>query len=270
MEETRIQYKHPLDAKWAAFFRICKWKASYFSDNPASHFIVEIPCGHSECNGSHLIKAFIGLYESQDDARKVLPDDADSWISPHPARFGNSPENTVWYMPHGSGGGEECLANWIDDPMGKWREASKMIQNDPITFPQSFQHRDDAGNLEENLGFSSEYLTIGDHRIFISVRDGFPAEYHREYARLIVKVCNNYPHSRLVNIFDDDTNGMMNGFVGTDDPEEIINLQADLDKVIEIIYQDGCHQVFVQGVEPDTRKYSSDHYNHMDWIRRKS
>ena len=45
------------------------------------------------------------------------------------AAFGANPEVTYWSMGHGSGGGDECLLNWIEPGYSRlWSEAGNVVQ----------------------------------------------------------------------------------------------------------------------------------------------
>ena len=46
------------------------------------------------------------------------------YSEPHPALFGDGPNNTYWQMAHGAGGGVETVANWIGDS-DLWERASR-------------------------------------------------------------------------------------------------------------------------------------------------
>jgi hypothetical protein len=35
------------------------------------------------------------------------------YTEPHPALFGDGPENTFWQKAHGAGGGVEAIAQWV-------------------------------------------------------------------------------------------------------------------------------------------------------------
>jgi hypothetical protein len=100
--------------RWARLFTLAGWDWKLAS-TPGFDFQVTMPCGHSECNGSH--ELLIRL--CHDQSPEMLEKDHDSsftvdemYDSPHPALFGNGPDNTHWQMAHGAGGGYARLGDW--------------------------------------------------------------------------------------------------------------------------------------------------------------
>jgi hypothetical protein len=53
------------------------------------------------------------------------------WIPPHPALFGLNPDCTSWVMPHGAGGGEFRVSEWVRDAAKLWKEAGNSVQWTP-------------------------------------------------------------------------------------------------------------------------------------------
>jgi hypothetical protein len=84
-------------------------------------------------------------------------------------------------------------------------------------------------------GFHSEWVTLGEHRIFINVRGGFPGRAEREIAALAVDVCNRLSdRARVVEVFHDDTHtDVINVYVATDNPADKTRLRAALEDVFE-------------------------------------
>lgn len=110
-----VQYRSRLEARWAVFFDLAGWKHEYEPiDLPgwSPDFRVEFPCGHSE------------FLEAEGKAIKVISADAS-------AAFGANPEVTYWSMSHGSGGGDECLMNWVPNYGQLWRKAGNVTQWKP-------------------------------------------------------------------------------------------------------------------------------------------
>ena len=46
------------------------------------------------------------------------------YSEPHPALFGDGPENTYWQMPHGAGGGVEAVAQWVPGAARIWEQTA--------------------------------------------------------------------------------------------------------------------------------------------------
>ncbi len=113
-----------LKLRWARFFTLAglQWK---LANRPGFDFIITLPCEHSECGGSHVLR--VRVCEKTCDALGRKHDelyDADQMYSvPHPALFGDGPENTYWQMGHGAGGGVECLSRWVLDADKLWERA---------------------------------------------------------------------------------------------------------------------------------------------------
>lgn len=173
-----VQYRSRLEARWAAFFDLIGWQHEYEPiDLPgwSPDFRVVFPCGHSECpshhsllvevkpffsvdqfkghpcmdypygfrNGGHFDSTDILVAEGKTDYE--IPADAS-------AAFGNNPEVTHWVISHGSGGGEDCLLNWIDDlPYSRlWSQAGNAVQWKPKQRRTKQQILDD--QVMRNLG----------------------------------------------------------------------------------------------------------------------
>jgi hypothetical protein len=146
-----VQYRSRLEARWAAFFDLIKWRHEYEPiDLPgwSPDFRVVFPCGHSECaktdgkrDGSHTllveVKPYFRLEQFKDHAScQYIGDGLGEKWSPDlccsAAQFGANPEVTWWDMSHGSGGGEECLLNWIPSGYSRlWSQAGNAVQWKP-------------------------------------------------------------------------------------------------------------------------------------------
>lgn len=138
-----LQFRTPLEARWAAFFDLAGWE---WHVNPAPvenwspDFRVTFPCGHSECSGSHtLLVAVLPLAKKEDfathpslthfygsgigDAYTGLGVSADAG-----AAFGTSPSATTWQMSHGSGGGIFDVDFWVDHADSLWAKAETLVR----------------------------------------------------------------------------------------------------------------------------------------------
>jgi hypothetical protein len=116
-----------LKLKWARFFTLAGWNWTLASQYTGFDFFVTIPCGHSECNGSHEIA--VRIYEKNHGAlvrqHKDLYDTDRIYTSPHPALFGDGPLNTYWEMAHGAGGGSENVGQWLANADKLWERAGR-------------------------------------------------------------------------------------------------------------------------------------------------
>jgi len=125
------------EKRWAWFFVLAGWQWEYF---PSDHgFLVQpafrvcIPCGHSECYGSHTLDVFLrrvakieGFGLTVLNLASLRPSADSTWDSPHPALFGMNPSVTIWQMPHGAGGGEECVPAWVPNWKAMWKAARSL------------------------------------------------------------------------------------------------------------------------------------------------
>jgi hypothetical protein len=113
-----------LNLRWARFFTLAglEWK---LANRPGFDFILTIPCSHSECSGSHILRVRVSEKTHDALARKhgELYDAGEMYTEPHPALFGDGPKNTHWQMPHGAGGGTESLDQWVRNSQELWERA---------------------------------------------------------------------------------------------------------------------------------------------------
>ena len=145
-----VLFRSRLEARWAAFFDLAGWEWEYEPidlEGWSPDFRVSFPCGHSECNGSHVllvevkpyfnIESFSGHqclrypygldYDNQEDVTENgIPADAS-------ASFGSNPFVTEWEMSHGAGGGVYAVTDWIDENKAKlfWKVAGALTQYKP-------------------------------------------------------------------------------------------------------------------------------------------
>jgi hypothetical protein len=144
-----VLFRSRLEAQWAAFFDLVGWEWEY---EPLDlirwtpDFRVTFPCGHSECNGSHVLLVEIKPYYSIDEFRghpcmdypygnaypNGLYDAAANIPADASAAFGNNPNITYWEMAHGSGGGIESINRWVDGNISElWKKAGALVQWHP-------------------------------------------------------------------------------------------------------------------------------------------
>jgi hypothetical protein len=145
-----VLFRSRLEARWAAFFDLAGWEWEYEPvdlEGWSPDFRVSFPCGHSECNGNHVllveVKPYFNLesfaghqclrypfgfdYENQNDVTENgIPADAS-------AAFGSNPFVTEWQMCHGAGGGVYTIADWIDPDKVElyWKVAGSLTQYKP-------------------------------------------------------------------------------------------------------------------------------------------
>lgn len=137
-----ILFRSRLEARYAAFFDICRWTWEYepfdlFGWSP--DFRVSFPCGHSECSGCHILMVEVKPYTSIDEfaghpsldypygksSRGQIPADAS-------ASFGYNPSISTWEMAHGCGGGVFNIEWEISDWKEKWDKAGEVTQYKPV------------------------------------------------------------------------------------------------------------------------------------------
>jgi len=134
-----VNFRSRLEARWAAFFDLVNWKWQYEPldlDGWIPDFLVEFPCSHSECYGSHKLfveikpiegnSKYLENYAKQHPMNKYF----DKWKEPNGALFGLNPDNTIWTMCHGSGGGYFEVSTFIRWDY-YWIEAGNIIQWKP-------------------------------------------------------------------------------------------------------------------------------------------
>lgn len=134
-----LEFKTSLEAQWAAFFDLAGWSwwvNPRAIENWRPDFKVTLPCGHSQCGGSHTLLVSV-LPISDVAAVKEHPclrysykvkDKDGEWIADAGAIFGNDPTATIWEMSHGSGGGVESVMNWASMVDEHWIKAKSLIK----------------------------------------------------------------------------------------------------------------------------------------------
>lgn len=133
-----VLFRSRLEARWAAFFDLAGWKWEYEPldlRNWTPDFMVTFPCRHSDCDGSHTLLVEVKPYFHLGDFKghPCLNYDygRDAWGAEIPAdasaAFGINPGVTNWVMGHGSGGGDECVENWVENAPALWVEAGNRV-----------------------------------------------------------------------------------------------------------------------------------------------
>ena len=137
-----VLFRSRLEARWAAFFDLCKWKWEYepidFADWTPDFFL-RIPCGHSECNKTHDVYVEVKPYRyvSEFNTHACLRYAGMDAAPPHAdsvALLGISPECAqIPDLSHGAGGGDFDLRFFvsIDGNCGPYHgSVSEMLWNE--------------------------------------------------------------------------------------------------------------------------------------------
>lgn len=101
-----------LKLRWARFFTLAGWNWK-LSPRPGFDFQVTFPCDHSDCDGSHTLLVRVCDKHREALGRKHEETFSNPYETPHPALFGDGPNNTYWEMVHGAGGGVESVSDWM-------------------------------------------------------------------------------------------------------------------------------------------------------------
>jgi len=123
-------------------------------------------------------------------------------------------------------------------------------------------------------GFHSEWITIKDHRIYLSCRASFPDEIMFFMAKVIVEACDNNSDNaaRVTRIdFDDKAGVYAINIASTNSHDSVI--KDRLEPVLETIFKNDENSistflVHVDIFEPGNT--NSDHYDHMEYLSIKS
>ncbi len=115
-----------LKLRWARFFTIAGWDWS-LSRNPRFDFLVKWPGVDSDDNCEHFLHVRV-CDESREELasrRAGIWDATQTYTSPHPALFGDGPENTFFSLIWGMGGGEYSLPSFGKPGMREiWERAA--------------------------------------------------------------------------------------------------------------------------------------------------
>lgn len=139
-------FKSRLEARYAAFFDLAGWAWEYeplVLNGWTPNFRVTFPCGHSECNATHILLVEVQPYFNISDfeghpgnkyhwgwdydKNVALPFDAS-------ACFGISPEVSLFMMTHGAGGGEDRITDWVQNWEALWETADSKVESAPRNF----------------------------------------------------------------------------------------------------------------------------------------
>ena len=184
-------FKSRLEARYAAFFDLAGWAWEYeplVLNGWTPNFRVTFPCGHSECNATHILLVEVQPYFNISDfeghpgnkyhwgwdydKNVALPFDAS-------ACFGISPEVSSFMMTHGAGGGEDRITDWVHNWEALWETADSQVENKPRNFAAEAA-KDLMYRKKEWRHLSSkvtrqidEYLNILRNAVHFSVPLGF-------------------------------------------------------------------------------------------------
>jgi hypothetical protein len=102
-----------LKLRWARFFTLAGWNWR-LSRNRSFDFLVEWPGVDDDDRTTHYLH--VRICEKTRDALEAKHDDLWGvhymYSNPHPALFGDGPDNTHWQMTWGSGGGSYSLGGY--------------------------------------------------------------------------------------------------------------------------------------------------------------
>lgn len=117
--------------------------------------------------------------------------------------------------------------------------------------------------------FSSQWVSIGDNRILLVSRDGFPSEIEEFIARISVEFLqhNSSGRARVTQIFYDDKACVHDISIASTLNEDK-DLEDRLTNVLHSIYNCGNYMVNIEIVPQGSE--SSDHYNHMAYLSMKT
>jgi hypothetical protein len=112
--------------------------------------------------------------------------------------------------------------------------------------------------------FNTEWLTVGRHRIYLTVRCGFPEDYHRRIATLAAEACSSYSDSaRVVELNHDDKHGCLCVDIASDDPTDA---SGELEATLSEIWLEVGHWIdWSIDIYPAGSK-NSDAYNHAWYL----
>ena len=129
-----VLFRSRLEARWAAFFDLAGWQWEYEPIDLigwSPDFLVEFPCGHSECSDSHVLLVEVKpFFELKDFDGHPCLDHAYGREIPadSSAAFGANTDTTYWEMAHGSGGGVEDVEFRVPNHKQLWKEAGEITQ----------------------------------------------------------------------------------------------------------------------------------------------
>jgi hypothetical protein len=122
---ARKAHSKRLKLRWARFFTLAglNWN---LSSTPGFDLKVTIPCRNGDCNGSHTLMVRIcrKTCEALVQEHGEFYDVDLMYNEPHPALFGDGPDNTCWQMAHGAGGGQYTVSYWVGNANELWEQAA--------------------------------------------------------------------------------------------------------------------------------------------------
>jgi hypothetical protein len=112
-----------LKLRWARFFILAGWHWT-LSTTPGFDFLVTLP----GLDDGEVHKLLVRISEKTHEAlvckHNDLFDPHFMYRNPHPALFGDGPENTHWQMTWGSGGGDYTVASRVGNARELWERAA--------------------------------------------------------------------------------------------------------------------------------------------------
>jgi hypothetical protein len=119
-----------LKLKWARFFTLVRWQWS-LSPQPGFDFKVCVPCWKENCSDARdrhhhtlLVRVVNQNRDALEESHTRRFDAGRMYQEPHPALFGDGPDNAVWQMAHGDGGGCYELSAFIPNGARLWERAN--------------------------------------------------------------------------------------------------------------------------------------------------
>lgn len=112
-----------LKLRWARFFTLVGWNWS-LSTTPGFDFLVTIPGTDDGETHRLLVRICEKTHEALVKKHNDLWDIDFMYSNPHPALFGDGPENTHWQMAWGDGGGCYTVAGRLGGAQELWGRAS--------------------------------------------------------------------------------------------------------------------------------------------------
>jgi hypothetical protein len=126
-----VVFRSRLEARWAAFFDLAGWTWEYEPvdlDGWTPDFLVQFPCGHSECPKFHHLYIEVKPFGDIKDFEGLIVSKIDSYSIPSPAVFGLNPSVTQWEMSHGPGGGLFSVTDRIENSTDLWNQAGNLTR----------------------------------------------------------------------------------------------------------------------------------------------
>jgi hypothetical protein len=118
-----------------------------------------------------------------------------------------------------------------------------------------------------DAGFYSEWVSIGNNRIKLTCRDGFPDHEEHFIAKVAAECLKNNSRgaARVTQVFYDDKGCVHAVHIASTD-EIDRGLELIITRVLQSIYNSGSYVVIFELVGKGNE--NSDHYNHMEHLSR--